>query len=182
MYFDNDQYYAYIAIIQGLPKDGGTGPGNPWFRPGDIFIDADYDGTYEYGIDITTFDSTNMTASLVNVSSSNSVYYADGTIANPWEIAVGTDAQSIEFVYSEEQNTHYVLEAAIPLSYLGFSANHGDPINIGIHWTMECGNDYLNLDADINPAPEPATMLLLGSGLIGLGWVGRKKTKNGSRA
>lgn len=29
--------------------------------------------------------------------------------------------------------------------------------------------------------PEPATMLLLGSGLLGFGWVGRRKTKNGSK-
>jgi len=191
IYFDNDEYYAYIAIIQGLPQDGCDPPGNAVggnddyaFKPGDIFIDANYDGTYEYGIDITTFDSTNNTASLMDVSSPDSVnlvYYAGGSIANPWEINVGTDAQLIDFVYSDTAiQGHYVLEAAIPLSYLGLSANPGDPIQpLTIHWTQECGNDYLNLDADVNPVPEPATMLLLGSGLIGLGWFGRRKTRKG---
>jgi len=65
-----------------------------------------------------------------------------------------------------------VLEAAIPLSSLS-----GLDSVVGIHWTMECGNDYLNLDADVNPIPEPATMLMLGTGLIGLGALRRKFKK-----
>jgi hypothetical protein len=40
---------------------------------------------------------------------------------------------------------------------------------------MECGNDNLNLAADVNPVPEPATLLLLGTGLIGLSTFARKR-------
>ena len=41
------------------------------------------------------------------------------------------------------------------------------------------GDDVLvkGLQADIAPVPEPATFLLLGSGLLGLGWYGRKRKK-----
>jgi hypothetical protein len=44
---------------------------------------------------------------------------------------------------------------------------------IGVHWaSATCANDYINGTV---PVPEPATMLLLGSGLIGLAGYGRKK-------
>jgi hypothetical protein len=45
---------------------------------------------------------------------------------------------------------------------------------IAFHWGETCGNDVIE-GFVANPVPEPATMLLLGSGLIGLAGFGRKK-------
>jgi hypothetical protein len=57
---------------------------------------------------------------------------------------------------------------SIDASSLSFSGE-----SIGFHWTMQCGNDVIEGAA---PVPEPSTMLLLGSGLVGL-WGIRKKRK-----
>ena len=56
---------------------------------------------------------------------------------------------------------------------LTFTFNTGnlDWTNIGLHWTMQCGNDIVEGAA---PVPEPSTLLLLGSGLAGLWGVKRK--------
>lgn len=179
IYFDNDQYYAYIAIVQGLPSGGGTAPWNPWFLPGDIAIDADNKlntGEYgfEYGLKISD-------SKLYLVRDWGSVYYSGYSSSNPWAIKSGSEIGLVDFVYSGNQNSHYILEAAIPLSFLGLSANPGDPVyTVGIHWTQQCGNDSLNLSADVNPVPvpEPSTFLLVGAGLTGVAIYGRRKFKN----
>ena len=157
IYFDNDSNYAYVAIIHGLPESGDPYYG---FKPGDIAIDVDGDGSYEYGVDIES------DILYEDVTWQDAKYFSE---AKPWVIESGTEIGSVNLAYSDEQNSHYVIETAIPLSYLGL--NSGD--HLTIHWTMECGNDYLNLNATV--VPEPTTLLLLGTGLIAFGISRRKK-------
>jgi hypothetical protein len=48
----------------------------------------------------------------------------------------------------------------------------GDPASMGYHWTMMCGNDIVEGG---NPVPEPSTMILFGTGLLGILVVGKRQ-------
>ncbi|MCU0652365.1 MAG: hypothetical protein MUC39_05445 [Candidatus Omnitrophica bacterium] len=156
IYFDNDQNYAYLVIVQGLPISGGTALGNPWFYSGDIGIDINGDGVYEYAIDVSAYDAQSRTTQLYGNVVWNNVYYSQFAESNPWTINSGIDLGAIDFVYSGNQNSHYVLEAKIPLSLLGVSAGN----SLAIHWTQQCGNDSLKLTTDLNSVnPQPNLIL-----------------------
>ncbi|MCM8774592.1 MAG: PEP-CTERM sorting domain-containing protein [Candidatus Omnitrophica bacterium] len=172
-YFDNDANYAYIALSQGLSRSGYNS-----IDPGDIAIGFS-SGSYSYGIDVSSYDPGNKKANLYgNIKSWDSVTIsAHQPYSDPWRFKItGGNAQlldAIDFVYSSSQNTHYILEARIPLTLLGVTATPGSSITpIFLHWTMECGNDFLNLSADINPVPEPSSLVLMLLSFLGLG--GRK--------
>ena len=51
--------------------------------------------------------------------------------------------------------------------------------NLAFHWGVTCANDVIEGPA---PVPEPATMFLLGSGLIGLAAIGRKKFRKNNNS
>jgi filamentous hemagglutinin family protein len=157
IYFDNDQYYAYIAIVQGLPITGGDAPGNPWFYPGDIGIDTNGDGVYEYAIDVSGYEPVSRTTQLYGNVIWKNVYYAEFSESNPWTINSGALLDMIDFVYSENQNSHFCLEARIPLSLLGLSADSG---TLAIHWTQQCGNDSLKLTAGLDPVKAEPNLIL----------------------
>lgn len=90
-------------------------------------------------------------------------YYLTGS----WQIyGLGTAAD----------DTDDYLELTMSWSYSGWSLFEylGLVDDIGVHWTMTCGNDVVEGSSD--PVPEPATMLLLGAGLAGIaGFKSRRK-------
>ncbi len=162
LYFDNDANYAYIALISG------TKP-NDTYTPGDILIDTDNNGSYDAAI---RFSSTGNFSVVTGVTAWNNVSYSQHSIANYWTAKTWTTIYTTGFssIYAANPNSHYVWESAVPLSYLGLS--YGD--NLTLHWTMKCGNDYLNTRADVNSTPEPASLSLLGIGLLGLAGLRKK--------
>ena len=72
------------------------------------------------------------------------------------------------------ESATYNYDAAGNSLTFGFNTGDMDWDAVGLHWTMKCGNDVVEGAA---PVPEPATMLLLGSGLVGLAGFRRKFRK-----
>jgi hypothetical protein len=165
------------------------------YSSGDIFIDVTPDATYgdggvsirngyDYVFDVDWAAKTYNVFAIDDSSGLLDVLPYNRFGSSPWRFVYNgedrlgsgtfdsvTQAGFDESGFYGDSNSslHYVVNG-FDLGILGL-----DPgAEFYAHFTMECGNDNL-MGHGTTSVPEPATMLLLGTGLIGLAGVGRKK-------
>ena len=154
----------YFGLQTGFDVINGVDVSGHHYAPGDFALNVNGDSAYDYAIHFDFAGST-PTYSLYQVSSWNSTEYFSA--GNPFTMASGTlQSATFEAAYGTTIDTvnngpSYILEGSLDLSDLALYS--GGPITL--HWTMSCGNDYLNHTSSPSNVPEPSTLVLLGSGL-----------------
>ena len=178
IYFDNDASFAYMAVVTSLPVPVGASYLGETVLPGDFAIDLG-DEQYDVGIDID--GGTGVVADVVlgDWYQSSSNFFAEiGPTHFDGGVSLGhASINYYDYGLVERGYSTYVFEITVPRTALR-NPVHGDAI--GLTWSMGCRNDVLGLDGDFDGepvVPEPSTILLLGTGLVGMAGVVRRRRK-----
>ncbi|OFV68234.1 MAG: conserved hypothetical protein, membrane [Candidatus Syntrophoarchaeum caldarius] len=180
MYVDEDVSgpYIYIAIITSMPPEGvdyACGSGSIHLISGDLALDFDNDGIYEYGVKLTD-DSRTVPGDIGDVFSNPTwvkitTHCAQSQLAFS-NIDSGTKTGHATIVYTNYADwswdngaANYVIEMKIPKSALGISTEG----EVDLCATVSCTNDVITIkDFHYTEIPEFATIALPLAATIGL--------------
>ncbi len=185
-----------LNVVGGFDFENGNGD----FEIGDIFIDTDgifdpYAYTmagngnvdvannfgYEYVLDLDMNNHTYKVYDISKGATTSTVYFKINQHSNAFRyVSGGEEVGGGSFNYwsglrSEEVNG---LSGAEHYAMTGFDLGFIAGQDFTAHLTLGCGNDNL-MGHGTAPVPEPATLFLMGSGLIALGGFGKRKMKKG---
>jgi len=169
--------------------------------PGDLFINTDADNDWDYFVDLTNWttagkDNPDPGAGNYNIYQIN--LFLGNKNNNPGYILLGTDYSNGWSGYQIRDRHPVAYGGDLPANAFGqvgfsgwdnspaseyifnFASLNGGGLTLGesfiTGWTVNCANDVIYEKMNV-PAPEPATMFLLGSGLIGMAGFVRSRFK-----
>jgi len=166
----------YFGLQTGFDFRGPVSYGGSLYYAGDFALNVDGDSFYEYAIDFS-FTGSTPAFTLNEAATWQLPAYTAHSVASPYQLTTGTTKPATftgaygTTTTNVDGGLSHILEGSLNLSAL--TLYNGGPITL--HWTMSCGNDYLNQTSAPTSVPEPGTLLLLGSGLVGLAWKMRRK-------
>ncbi len=170
-------YSSYTIGDIFIDTDGNIGGNTTQTTNGQTKIGDTFG--YEYVIDLSFDDYSYDVYKLNPDSTTVTVYYSQNSNSNPWKyVSGGTKITDGIFSYHTGLSDTDVggLLGDSHYAITGFDLGFISGMDFTSHLTIGCGNDNL-MGSGTAPVPEPATIILMGTGLLGMAGIGKKKLK-----